>query len=107
MTVADRIKNKRIELNLSQEELAKRAGYSGKTAISKLENAGNNITMKQVRRLAEALSVTDKYLMGWEDVGDEPEQSARNKEFLELFENVTPLVQESVVNLLKSAQPKS
>ena len=41
MTVADRIKMRRLELEWSQEELAKRAGYYGKPTISKYENAGN------------------------------------------------------------------
>jgi transcriptional regulator with XRE-family HTH domain len=68
MTVADRIKDKRIEMGLSQSDLAKRAGYCDKTAISKIENAGNNITMKQVRRIAEALNTTDTYLMGWDEI---------------------------------------
>ena len=66
MTVADRIKNKRIELGLSQTELAERAKYSDKTAISKIEHSGNEITMKQVRRIAGALGVTTEYLMGWQ-----------------------------------------
>ena len=90
---------KRIEKNLSQEDLARLAEYSGKSAISKLEHAGDNITMKQVKRIAKALNVTSAYLMGWE--------SPRNQEFIELIEDATPVVQESVVNLLKSAQPKS
>lgn len=67
MTVADRIREMRLSLGLSQSELAVRAGYSDKTAISKFENAGNDITMKQVRRIAKALGTTDKYLMGWEE----------------------------------------
>lgn len=99
MTIAERIREKRIEKNLSQEDLARLAEYSGKSAISKLEHAGDNITMKQVKRIAKALNVTSAYLMGWE--------SPRNQEFIELFEDATSVVQESVVNLLKSAQPKS
>lgn len=72
MTVGERIKERRTLLKLNQEELAKKAGYKDKTAISKLENAGNNITMKQVNRVAAALNVTSQYLMGWEtnkDIG--------------------------------------
>ena len=98
MTIADRIKQKRIELNLSQTDLAQRAEYSDKSAISKIEHAGDDITMKQVKRIAKALNVTSAYLMGWE--------SPRNQEFIELFEDANPVVQESVVNLLKSSQHK-
>lgn len=67
MTVGERIKELRIEFGLSQDELAKRAGYSDKTAISKLEHAGNNITLKQVKRIAIALEASPEELMGWDN----------------------------------------
>jgi len=67
MTIGERIKEKRKELNLSQEDLAKKAGYKDKTAISKFEHKGNDITMKQVKRVASALGVSASYLMGWEE----------------------------------------
>ena len=70
MTIADRIRIRRNELNLSQAELALRAGYSDRTAISKFENAGNDITMKQVKRIAQALNVSSAYLMGWSESPD-------------------------------------
>ena len=66
-TVGDRIRDRRIELGLLQEELAERAGYCGKSAVSKLEHAGNDISMKQVRRLAAALDCSMEHLMGWKE----------------------------------------
>lgn len=111
MTVADRIKNKRIELNLSQEELAKKAGYNDKTAISKLEHAGNNITLKQVKRIAPALEVTPEYLMGWESIKtDLPDISVLlNDNVKMLIEDIKPIQEkynavfesESFKNLIK------
>jgi len=67
MTIADRIKQTREEKGLTQTELAKLCGYSDKTSISKIENAGNNITLKKIRRIANALSISHTYLMGWDD----------------------------------------
>lgn len=75
MTVGDRIKQRRIELGWSQDELAKRAGYYAKPTISKYENAGNDISMKQVSKLAKALGVTTAYLMGWETTLDQVKAS--------------------------------
>lgn len=66
MTVADRIKYRREELGFTQSELAQKAGYSDKTSVSKIENSGDNISMKKVRRIAKALSVSPSYLMGWD-----------------------------------------
>ena len=65
MTVGETIKEERIKQGLSQEELAKKAGYNDKTAISKLEHADNKITLKQVKRIAKALGIEPSYLMGW------------------------------------------
>ena len=66
MTIADRIRNKRIELGWSQTDLAERAHYGDKTRISKIENSGDDISMKQIKKIADALGVSTAYLMGWE-----------------------------------------
>lgn len=67
MTVADRIRLKREELNISQEELAKMIGNKDKSTISKIEKSGDKITMKNIKRIADALGVSSQYLLGWED----------------------------------------
>jgi len=86
MTIADRIRNIRNELQLSQAELAKRAGYSDKTRISKIENSGNDISMKQVKRIASALGVPMESLMGWSVPEDTPQaQEIRNSYLTNTF----------------------
>lgn len=70
MTIADRIKKVRIEKGLTQEELAKMCGYSNRTNISRIEHSGDEITTKQVRRIAEKLNVPVTYLMGWQSLYD-------------------------------------
>lgn len=66
MTLADRVKIRREELGLSQEQLALRMGYSSRTSINKIEN-GRPCSQKIIARLADALNVSIPYLMGWED----------------------------------------
>lgn len=92
MTVGERVKYRRTELKMSQGDLAEKAGYCGKSAVSRLENLGNDISMKQVKRLADALDCSMAYLMGWEESPEvkdalsnvkkeeEPEQSKRSTE---------------------------
>ena len=80
MTVADRIKEKRTELNMSQTELAKKAGWSDKTSISKIESAGNEISLKKLTRISEALNVSVAYLMGWESDNNIELEIATNEE---------------------------
>ena len=62
---------RREELNLSQEELAKRMGYSSRTSINKIEN-GRPCSQKIIARLAVALDVSVAYLMGWEEEKEKP-----------------------------------
>lgn len=83
MTVGDRIREIRVSLEISQTELAKRAGYSDKTRISKIENSGNEISMKQVKRIAKALNVDSAFLMGWR----QPEDTERAKALREYYKS--------------------
>lgn len=61
-----RIKVRRQELGLTQSELAKKMGYSGKSAISKVEVNDEDMSMARVKKFAEALDCSVAYLMGWE-----------------------------------------
>ena len=63
MTIADRIKQRRIELNMSQQELAEKVGYKTRSAINKIELGHRDIRQKQIQAFAEALKTTTEYLM--------------------------------------------
>lgn len=121
MNIGDRIRIIRTEKELSQTDLAKIAGYYDKTVISKFEHAGNDISMKQVRRIAKALDVSPAYLMGWETtatghdpvevVRDSPliytEEEMKARELFELYEKASPEVQQAVELILRSSQQNS
>lgn len=62
--LSDRVKKRRLELGLTQEELAKRMGYSSRVSINKIE-MGRPISQKIISRLSVALNVSEAYLMGW------------------------------------------
>lgn len=67
MTTADRIKELRNKRGWSQEELAKRCGYNGKSSISRVEASGDNVSLNKVKLFADIFRVSPAYLMGWED----------------------------------------
>ncbi len=50
----DRVRKARAELNLSQEELAERAGLH-RTYIGMIERAEKNITLKNIGKISKAL----------------------------------------------------
>lgn len=65
--IGKRIKQKREELKITQEELAVKLGYKSKTTIAKIENGTNDIVQSKVVEFAKALNTTVAYLMGWDD----------------------------------------
>lgn len=67
MRFCDRVKVRREELNLSQEELAKRMGYKSRSTINKIELGINDVSQTKIVALAKALDTTIGYLMGDND----------------------------------------
>lgn len=57
------IRTLRESLGMSQEELAKKSGFSGRAAISVLEKGRNNISIDRLCDLAIALHTTPSELM--------------------------------------------
>ncbi len=66
MTLYERIKARREELEMSQEELAKILGYKSRSTIAKIEAGENDITQSKIVAFAKALRVEPGYLMGWD-----------------------------------------
>ena len=59
-----RIRHRREELGLSQEELADRMGYRSKSSITKLEKGVNDLPQSKLEELAIALHTTSAWLLG-------------------------------------------
>lgn len=65
--IGERIKLKREEKKWTQEELARRMGYSTKSTIAKIETGVNDVSASNVEKFANILETSIAYLMGWED----------------------------------------
>lgn len=65
--IGQRIKQRRIELGMTQEELAHKMGYASKTTINKIENGINDVTQSKIIAFSKALETSVAYLMGWDD----------------------------------------
>lgn len=66
-TIGERIKLRREQLNLSQEDLAKKLGYKSRSSINKIESDTRNLTQSKIKAIADALETTPSYIMGWDD----------------------------------------
>ena len=66
MNIGDRIKQRRMELDWSQRELASKMGYNHST-ITRIETGKIDISQSRVVQFSEVLGVSIAYLMGWEE----------------------------------------
>ena len=53
--IGERIRKRRLELGLTQEELAKRMGYKHKSSINKIELNVNDVNQTKLQKFAKAL----------------------------------------------------
>ena len=88
MTLAERVIARRKELNMSQEDLARRMGLKSRSSISKIES-GREAKQRTIASLAQALDVSIPYLMGWEE---HPEEQAAFEAAILLDKDVMEMV---------------
>ena len=104
MTIGERIKQRRLELGLSQEDLAKRLGNKSRASVCTVEKDKEDLTTDRIRKYAEALETTPSYLMGW----DEPaSDDSEIKRLYEMYQKASPEVRSAVETLLRSATKQS
>lgn len=71
MTIGNRIKNRRKELNLSVDEVAEKLNKNRATIYRYENDEIENLPINILEPLAEILDTTPAYLMGWEENNDE------------------------------------
>lgn len=87
MEMARRIKERRLALGFTQEELAQKLGLQ-KSAIAKYENGRvENIKRTTISKMSEVLQCSPSYLMGWDE--NRPSTSIPS------FPNITPIARKS------------
>ena len=68
--IGDRIKLRRIQIGLSQDELAHLTDYKSRSTINKIELNQRNLRQDQIVVFAQALHTSPAYLMGWTNNAD-------------------------------------
>ena len=118
MTTGEIIKQRRKELGMTQDDLAKKMGYKSREAISSVERNKEDLTTDRIRKYADALECTPAYLMGWEtpdgpekkpEPAEEPNIDLMRKalELYNVYANASPEIRNAVELLLKSSQSDS
>lgn len=109
MNIGEKIKNRRLELGWSQQDLADKMGYTSKSTITRIEKGYNDVSQKHVAQFAEVLGTSIAYLMDWQD---EKEVSINSKptttedselsELISLLNDATPDQKKMVLQLAKT-----
>lgn len=98
MTTGERIKNRRVELGMTQADLGERLGMQ-KSAVSKIERgAVVNLKRDTIAALCNALNCSPSYLMGWDT---ENEYTSKINTAADLLKMLSPEGLEIVLSLLR------
>ena len=102
MNTGDRIKQRRMELGLTQEELGKRIGVQ-KSAIAKYEN-GRVVNLKRsvIAKLADVLDCAPSFLMCLDDdKSDQAVPDPKSEQLQALLATMSGEEKEELLNYIK------
>lgn len=95
----NRIRKLRKALNLSQQDFAEKIGLK-QNAISYMEKSGSTVTEQNIKTICSQFNVNENWLRN--DSGKMfLEEQKKQKEFFEIFNELSPLLQDY---LLKTAE---
>ena len=113
MTIGQRIKIRREELNMSQDDLAKKVGYKSRSSINKIELDLYSLKQSKIKAIADALETTPSYIMGWDEEAEEANKAAPSEEdslyaeIIKLFMGLTADQKKEALNYLRYLSTKS
>ena len=96
MNFNDNVKRLRLEKGITQDELAKRVGYSDRSAIAKLEAGAFDIPYSKIILIAEALNVDPVDLFGFDN------EEEKKSEVIVLYDKLNAAQKEAFLNLLRT-----
>jgi lexA repressor len=99
MTTGELIKQRRIELGMTQEELASKMGFKTKASISRLESNDRKLPLSKLKKMAMILDIRPSRLMGFDDDGLEYGDK-NNKEYYRQKASEGIMVQGNLLEVL-------
>lgn len=106
MNIGQRIKERRKELRISVDELARRLGKDRSTIYRYEKGDIENLPLDILEPIAKALDTTPQYLMGWEKMQQKNDTLAdiivrlrTDDEFLSVVEKISKLDSEQLHGL--------
>lgn len=94
--MGQRVKVQREMMLMTQDELARRIGYLGKSSISRIEKGETEIPQSKLKAFADALNTTIPYLMGWDERDTKEEQ-----QLITYYRNLNRVGKDAVLAMAK------
>lgn len=88
MEIYERIKQRRLALGMTQDELAAKLGYKSRSTIARIELGENDITGSKIVAFAKALEVEPGYLLGTTPAKD------NTKAIIDAYNKLSPAAQQ-------------
>ena len=88
MRCGEKIKYFREQLGMSQDELARRTGYAGKSAISRIESGARDISQSKIKVFAHVLGVEAVSLVSDRDPSAEQQMDADRQRLINYIERL-------------------
>ena len=91
----ENIKSYRKAAKMTQEELARRTGYTDRSSIARIEKGEIDLPQSKIKQFAEALGTTPSQLLGWdkepEDLADITARMLQDPDLLGMVEQYLQL----------------
>ena len=104
MNFGDRLRAARKARGLTQTELGEKCGTIKQTIFKYEKSIVTNIPSDRVEQLAEALDVSPGYLMGWEELAENPTPDKISAAKQALIAMIDDLPDDQVEKLLQIAK---
>lgn len=103
MHIGEKIKNRRLQIGMSQRELARKMGYSDNSTLNRIEKGTVDVSQAKVVQFAKVLNVSIAYLMDWEEEKQITTDILTDgeKKLLELFRQVPEEMQDVVLEMIQ------
>ena len=98
--MGQRIKNRRKDLGMSQQELAELVGYKSRSSINKIELGKNDILQSTIKKIASVLNCTPSYLMGRADEAIDPSNNPKTFENIKCLREKRGFSQEELATMV-------
>lgn len=91
----------------SQEDLAKRMGYTDRSMIAKIESGAVDLAESKIMAFAKVFGVKPSDIMGWENHQNDSDRVTKALDILDRIENLPPDNQKMILSFLDNYRSDS